>query len=278
MKCKHCGEEISYGSNFCEYCGAKVKKRMPWRVILLIVLGVALFAFLLRPPHSQENGYSGETTEEPVDEVVEETPAAIDEVVEVAEVPAPTEEETPVVKIERKQEGEDAAARAAEMKAQGFVDLGLPSGTWWKKNSEDDCMSYKAAISKYGNKIPTREQWEELIKQCKWVWHGEVEDVYGVTEDGQKTFGFRLNYRYEITGKNGNSITLKANGYVIDEEGLCIGGGGVGGIAGYYFSSTKKNNSIWYLYFDSEEAVCIKWENYFKDYTYKLDIQLVKVF
>ena len=39
MKCRHCGKEIPNDSNFCEFCGKKVKKKMPVWAVLLIVLG-----------------------------------------------------------------------------------------------------------------------------------------------------------------------------------------------------------------------------------------------
>lgn len=44
MKCKHCGEEITDDSVFCEYCGTETKKKstLPWWAILLIVLGCSL--------------------------------------------------------------------------------------------------------------------------------------------------------------------------------------------------------------------------------------------
>lgn len=39
MKCKHCGAEIANDSRFCEFCGKKMKKKMPVWAVLLIVLG-----------------------------------------------------------------------------------------------------------------------------------------------------------------------------------------------------------------------------------------------
>lgn len=41
MKCQHCGKEIAKNSNYCEYCGAKIrKKNVKW---LQLLLGIFLF-------------------------------------------------------------------------------------------------------------------------------------------------------------------------------------------------------------------------------------------
>ena len=52
----------------------------------------------------------------------------------------------------------------------GFVDLGLPSGTLWsadyeKENSNIIYLPYETAIT---YDIPTKEQWEELKKFARW--------------------------------------------------------------------------------------------------------------
>lgn len=67
---------------------------------------------------------------------------------------------------------------------QGYVDLGLPSGKYWKKKNEKDYCTCKEAREKYGNKLPTREDWEELIEFCDVEWTGE----------GFKVIGKNLNY------------------------------------------------------------------------------------
>ena len=45
----------------------------------------------------------------------------------------------------------------------GYVDLGLPSGTLWKGKNEGGWYTYEEAISMFGNLLPTKEQFEELI-------------------------------------------------------------------------------------------------------------------
>lgn len=61
----------------------------------------------------------------------------------------------------------EQAAEANEMlKKQGYVDLGLPSGTWWKENNEDECYQLIDAVKKYGKSLPTKEQFLELFENC----------------------------------------------------------------------------------------------------------------
>ena len=45
----------------------------------------------------------------------------------------------------------------------GYTDLGLPSGTKWKNFNATGFYTYDEAVSKFGNRLPTKEQWEELL-------------------------------------------------------------------------------------------------------------------
>jgi hypothetical protein len=77
-----------------------------------------------------------------------------------------------------------------------YVDLGLPSGTLWKAESELGLYTYQVANDKFASDIeqlPTYEQLLELKQQCKWQ----------ATDTG-----------YEVIGPNGNSITFSAEGYL----------------------------------------------------------------
>ena len=77
--------------------------------------------------------------------------------------------------------------------AQDYVDLGLPSGTLWKsKNEKGMYYTYDEAVSQFGDKLPTCEQFAELQEFCTWTWNGKG---------------------YVIKGDNGNSIILHATGY-----------------------------------------------------------------
>lgn len=111
-----------------------------------------------------------------------------------------------------------------------YVDLGLPSGTKWKDvneanaaDTEYDFYTYDEAIAAFGDKLPTKEQWEELKAECQWSWTGSG---------------------YKVTGSNGNSISLPAAGY----RG-CNGGVGVGPLGLYWSSTSKDSDLAWRLFF-----------------------------
>lgn len=62
-------------------------------------------------------------------------------------------------RIRREAEERDRAIS----KADGYVDLGLPSGTLWKTENEDcGLVTYDKAYELYGNSLPTYEQLKEL--------------------------------------------------------------------------------------------------------------------
>ena len=96
----------------------------------------------------------------------------------------------------------------AQSESQDYVDLGLPSGTLWQ-NSENGSYTYYKAIEEFGDKLPTKEQYEELMDKCEWIY---IQYAYvGV---------------YRVTGPNGNSIELIApqkgesgDGYLYYEGG-----------------------------------------------------------
>lgn len=111
-----------------------------------------------------------------------------------------------------------------------YVDLGLPSGTLWKdKNEAGGFYTYEQAVSKFGNSLPTKEQLEELQNSCQWIWNGSG---------------------YKVTGPNGNSITLPAEGYRgCNGSVSCVGSDG-----DYWSSAPYGSDRAWYLYFDSSRV------------------------
>ena len=136
---------------------------------------------------------------------------------------------------ERQRAQQEAAAeqerqrqRKAALKAQGLVDLGLPSGTLWKEKNESGFYDYESAVRIFGNKLPTKEQFEELINSCQWTW----------TYSG-----------YKVVGPSGESIVLPAAGY---RDGDVFGVD----ISGHYMSSTKDSSDypVWDLSFHSDRA------------------------
>ena len=117
--------------------------------------------------------------------------------------------------------------RIAALKAQGLVDLGLPSGALWKdKNEEGGFYTYEQAVNKFGNRLPTKEQLEELKNSCRWTWTGSG---------------------YRVTGPNGNSIVLPAAGYRNCNGSVYY----VGSDGGYWSSTPGDSGSAWYLNFSS---------------------------
>lgn len=154
----------------------------------------------------------------------------------VAEKEAIRAEQARQAEIARQKEAERQAelarqreARKQELLSQGYVDLGLPSGNLWKNANEGGDYvryTYDEAVSRFGNKLPTKEQLEELKNKCRWSWTGNG---------------------YKVIGPNGNYITLPAAGY----RG-CNGVVGRVGLDGYYWSSTPHDSDgAWHLDFNS---------------------------
>lgn len=149
------------------------------------------------------------------------------------------------------------------------VDLGLPSGLKWatcninascpeengsffawgettdkKRYDESNCKTFNKKIETIsGNKqydiasicwgdgwhTPTLKDFKELIDHCIWTWV-QLNGVNG----------------YKVTGKNGDSIFLPANGYYNGAELYEKGN------AGYYWSASPDKNftqNAYYLYF-----------------------------
>lgn len=139
----------------------------------------------------------------------------------VAEKEAIKAEQARQAEIARQKEAERQAelarqreARKQELLSQGWVDLGLPSGTLWKNANEGGAnarYTYNEAVSRFGNKLPTKQQLEELKNKCTWTWKGT---------------GCR------VTGPNGNSIYLPAAG------GTDCNSYSEVGVRGNYWSST----------------------------------------
>ena len=110
----------------------------------------------------------------------------------------------------------------------GYVDLGLPSGTKWSNVNEDGFYTFDKAVSKFGSNLPTRKQLEELYNECEW----------NLSETGG----------YRVTGPNGKSITLPAAG------GRDCNGSvrGVGSSGNYWSSTPEDSDDALGLYFNSD--------------------------
>lgn len=108
-----------------------------------------------------------------------------------------------------------------------YIDLGLPSGILWAEENEEGYYNLDDAIKKYGDSLPTKEQFEELKDHCKWEWNGSG---------------------YDVTGHNGNTIVLPAAGYIFYYRG---GVYGVGSTGFYWSSSPNDSDDVWGLSFNS---------------------------
>ena len=108
----------------------------------------------------------------------------------------------------------------------GYTDLGLPSGTIWKNFNATGFYTSDEAVSQFGNRLPTKKQWDELKAECQWSWNGSG---------------------YKITGPNGNSIVLPASGYRYCDGSV----DSVGSDGGYWSSTPEGSDSAGILYFNS---------------------------
>ena len=51
----------------------------------------------------------------------------------------------------------------------GYVDLGLTSGTLWAEDDSQDWYLWSEASAKYGESLPTEDDWFELLNENQWV-------------------------------------------------------------------------------------------------------------
>jgi len=98
-----------------------------------------------------------------------------------------------------------------------FVDLGLPSGTLWAKEYEktDDGFLYLPYIKAKRYNLPTKEQWEELVKYCKWGWYG---DLFRCIGRNGEALDFPKTGRIKTIYENGKSSFLWLQTETIDDN------------------------------------------------------------
>lgn len=105
-----------------------------------------------------------------------------------------------------------------------YVDLGLPSGTLWKANNEQGRYTYTAAMYNFGNSLPSKAQFKELIRCCTWKWTGKG---------------------YHVTGPNQKSIYIPFDGYADCDENLHD----IGVSARMWTIESSGEDSEWACYF-----------------------------
>lgn len=98
-----------------------------------------------------------------------------------------------------------------------YVDLGLPSGTLWAKEYEktDDNFLYLPYLQAKGYNLPTRTQWEELVKYCKWGWCGKV---FRCTGRNGGIIDFPKTGKIDTTFENGGNAYLWLLEESLDDE------------------------------------------------------------
>lgn len=122
-----------------------------------------------------------------------------------------------------------------EANSEAYVDLGLPSGTLWKASNESGYYDYYSAIETFGIKLPTTEQFGELISYCTYSWDSE-----------RKGANF-------VSTVNGKSIFLPAAGFRYGDGSVFPGG-----FSGRYWSSTPSDSEqAYYLNFRENEELAI---------------------
>ncbi len=80
-----------------------------------------------------------------------------------------------------------------------FVDLGLPSGRLWATENAPGFYTFDEAVETFGELLPKGSAMVELIEESDVSWNREKNGV-------------------DITGPNGNTIFLPADGYCWETE------------------------------------------------------------
>lgn len=131
----------------------------------------------------------------------------------------------------------------------GYVDLGLPSGTLWKQNNEKKYLTINEAMNIYGSSLPSKAQFQELLTFCskKWTNQGLI-----------------------LTGKNGKSISFPAMGMILQNEDLADEVQAIGS-RGYYWTSSFIDGSGFFFAFDAKNTILDEMSG-----GHKMSIRLVK--
>lgn len=78
------------------------------------------------------------------------------------------------------EQGELQTTSTINMDGVEYVDLGLPSGTLWSKHPIGDSLSYRLLPYREASNlnIPTKDQFEELIKKCEFAYTQERYEIH----------------------------------------------------------------------------------------------------
>jgi serine/threonine protein kinase len=188
-----------------------------WIIILILCL-VVFVAYVSTTNHSDQNEPSGYQEYEYIEE----------------------DHTNPYAEEEAQEDESQEEVSGSESEYAEYVDLGLPSGTLWKDENEhggiQDLFTNEEATLRFCNQLPTKEQLDELMNRCQWIWYGNG---------------------YRVVGPNGASLVMPVTGYY--ENGGNIKGRTHGN---YWSRSDGKNSSVAYkLYFTrKKQEVCTRYK------------------
>ncbi len=75
-----------------------------------------------------------------------------------------------------------------------FIDLGLPSGNLWAtenevgENGQPLYATYDEAVKQFGENLPTRDDWQELLDNVPHLWDKERNGLLFVARNGKELF------------------------------------------------------------------------------------------
>lgn len=142
MKCSKCGNDVANDSKFCEYCGAPIGSNINYKsvwILIALALMICVIFGILYYYESELSEYRWRMSEE--------------------------ENKMIILK--------------SALQDEGYADLGLSSGTLWKRQNESGYYTFDDAKERYGEKLPSKALWEELRSECEWTWNGRGYDVVG---------------------------------------------------------------------------------------------------
>lgn len=97
-----------------------------------------------------------------------------------------------------------------------YIDLGLPSGTLWAESNEAELYVIEDATEKFGNALPSKGQFEELLECTSRIWDEERHGMrFQSSINGAEIFlpaeGFFDNYNYVHRGNRSDGWYLSSS-------------------------------------------------------------------
>ena len=193
-RCPKCGNKIVAGSNYCEKCGTRIsylRRRMLIKCLILLWIVALILCVTMFIQIGSISRFTSKVDELNRDIRLKYDSISLQENVLSAQH---TKLDTLEIKVS------NSVSAMSSKNDRKYVDLGLPSGTKWKNRNEEGMYHIDAAMKKYDNQLPTKEQFEELCSYCSMEWN---------------------DYGYIVTGPNGNRIFFPVTGVM--EEYHCYG-------------------------------------------------------